>query len=24
VPAIRKFSELPRVADRVFEEIEKH
>ena len=23
VPAIRKFSELPRVADRVFEEIEK-
>ena len=24
VPAIRKFSELPWVADRVFEEIEKH
>ena len=24
VPAIRKFSELPRVADRVFDEIEKH
>lgn len=23
VPAIRKFSELPQVADRVFEEIEK-
>ena len=24
VPAIRKFSELPQVADRVFDEIEKH
>ena len=23
VPAIRKFSELPQVADRVFDEIEK-